>query len=1153
MKKFPRIYSISTVGIRNHNNIHLLINAIRTDFTGESGTGKSLIGADIPQLILTGGKFYKSATKPKGDIPRDLYSIVSTNKEYGYALINLEVAPGKFIVIGVMIRKSPRQLHPFIIQGNMGIDPEKTYKFKPLNKILWYDHFIEDGRMLLLDDVKKKLDEHDIYLTSYFRKVSDYHKLLFQNKILHLDLSTDEDLQKQYANTLQSLARGEDIETSGIKFKKFLFHYDNEVANKFAEESERIMQDHQKYLEGWNAFTTLARKKEYLVELVNLKADKKKIFEEHLTKETEYYYQQLEIKENSLKKALDTLLKTKLELLLISKNKITNILITSTNVLQDKIKNFNLNKKKLREAIQEHNDYAKLLETIEEQLGNSRNIVDKHRILYEKVSYISNKLMAYNSIKNLKDKYATQNIFLQYKLHIENLDNSLKRRGAKELFENSEYCKSFMDAVVFYSSRLQEIDTSIKNIEKFKSILSFSNTDTFAGWAIKQNKLLNHVQEAVIFHFASLPLTDSEGIYIPEPDTLLEQVKNQISETTDSFIINLSGLFYKIPKRENYIFSDPSELKNEIKRIGESFNVKLEELKQEYKNIELLNTIVRELAYSEEYVSAFKHRDELESFTWDNSLNLTEEQLNERIIAYENDLKLPLERRIETEFNNAFQRHIDLQHNKKNYSLNSNQQLQNINSFKEEIIKIRLSFREHLLERIKLKLKENTIIMELQGWMEGINIRDEYFDNVLDNKEFLFNNIERKVKNLNPVNEDYADILNQQLGGMISDIKSITNTLPLFKINFENKKRNYESYFRNVFESNNILEKIELDSLNTLNINKSKAIERYETRYEAVITEYKEYLSDNPKIIKHQHDLDLLITELIPSEIISNKNHPEESLKDDIEKKLSVLNRQIHELNVEEAKKLYYTVSDLKKIVTKQIDYLEKVKALLKDFNLANYHKATIQWIESPDYNIKWIDALNRDIKELNLTDNLFGEKSVINAYQLLEEVFKKYCPNVTNARADEILNPYNYYTAKALIEDPSGTGNPGSTGQNYGLLALLCIAKLSIIEGRKLNRIDDIQPGIRILPIDEVAGLGENFDMLYEIAQKLDYQIFTMTITANDLNFEDGKQYYYQFIKSSDKNNHEYNDGVLACFSKDNLIEDIENFFPQSILLPAI
>jgi hypothetical protein len=50
--------------------------------------------------------------------------------------------------------------------------------------------------------------------------------------------------------------------------------------------------------------------------------------------------------------------------------------------------------------------------------------------------------------------------------------------------------------------------------------------------------------------------------------------------------------------------------------------------------------------------------------------------------------------------------------------------------------------------------------------------------------------------------------------------------------------------------------------------------------------------------------------------------------------------------------------------------------------------------------------------------------------------------------------------------------------------LLYYALLKLSIVEGKTRNIFDKIEQGIRILPIDEVAGLGENFDMLYEIAQ---------------------------------------------------------------------
>ena len=193
------------------------------------------------------------------------------------------------------------------------------------------------------------------------------------------------------------------------------------------------------------------------------------------------------------------------------------------------------------------------------------------------------------------------------------------------------------------------------------------------------------------------------------------------------------------------------------------------------------------------------------------------------------------------------------------------------------------------------------------------------------------------------------------------------------------------------------------------------------------------------------------------------------------------------------------------------------------------------------------LDNLTKDISEANFADSLFGEKTKVNAQELLEMNFKKYCNTRTEAKANDILNPFNYYDTSAKIVDPNNEISPGSSGQNYGMLALLCIAKLSIVEGKSRNAFDKIEEGIRILPIDEVAGLGENFDMLYEIAQRLDYQIFTMTITANDLTFQDGNQIYYEFIKNADEKLFEYNEGVQACFSKDNLIEDIETHFSDS------
>jgi len=48
---FPRIYSLCTVGVRQHHNSEYLFHPVRTDFTGGNGLGKSII-ADLMQLII---------------------------------------------------------------------------------------------------------------------------------------------------------------------------------------------------------------------------------------------------------------------------------------------------------------------------------------------------------------------------------------------------------------------------------------------------------------------------------------------------------------------------------------------------------------------------------------------------------------------------------------------------------------------------------------------------------------------------------------------------------------------------------------------------------------------------------------------------------------------------------------------------------------------------------------------------------------------------------------------------------------------------------------------------------------------------------------------------------------------------------------------
>ncbi len=91
MSNYPRIYSLSTAGIRQHNNADYLLHPIRTDFTGDNGLGKSVI-ADLMQLIFIPKRYmWKPGTEGVGKNDRKIEGI-PLNKDYvehGYTFINI--------------------------------------------------------------------------------------------------------------------------------------------------------------------------------------------------------------------------------------------------------------------------------------------------------------------------------------------------------------------------------------------------------------------------------------------------------------------------------------------------------------------------------------------------------------------------------------------------------------------------------------------------------------------------------------------------------------------------------------------------------------------------------------------------------------------------------------------------------------------------------------------------------------------------------------------------------------------------------------------------------------------------------------------------------------------------------------------------------
>ncbi|MFP5439035.1 MAG: hypothetical protein ACLGH8_14735 [Bacteroidia bacterium] len=270
---YPRIYSLSTVGILKHYNQDYLFHSQRTDFTGSNGVGKSII-ADLLQLIFVNEKHlvqFGTESYKKEDR-------LMTNLAYGcrdaYAFLSVEVEAGKFICIGVCIpNASNRPLKPFVITSSPNKEvpfSERTFPVaqRPLSR-----SFVNGDKICTIDELAKHFrDRYGLYFESYSNREQkdDHYARLFDQHIMPINLSVPSSL-KAYAKIIQSFSRARSAGDKTEELKDFLF---DGVDKDFEQSFENHKNDIDRLLTDYDQLlvfiTDLDRKQSQLAELSRL-------------------------------------------------------------------------------------------------------------------------------------------------------------------------------------------------------------------------------------------------------------------------------------------------------------------------------------------------------------------------------------------------------------------------------------------------------------------------------------------------------------------------------------------------------------------------------------------------------------------------------------------------------------------------------------------------------------------------------------------------------------------------------------------------------------------------------------------------------------------------------------------------------------------
>lgn len=229
MIRYPRIYSISTVGVVMHYNQDYLLHPVRTDFTGRNGIGKSLI-ADLLQIIFIADKskikFGTDSVKKKD---RQIHTLPYKTTD-AYAFINIEVSKGRFMVMGVNIRsKRSQHLRSFWILDkpySEGESAELSELLISKEKLILHKDFIVNQKIPTIEELSRHLrDNKNVYLRhfTYREDKNELYSFLYNKEILPINLVLEENLNA-FAKIIQSFSKAKTLDTEDDKsLKDFLF------------------------------------------------------------------------------------------------------------------------------------------------------------------------------------------------------------------------------------------------------------------------------------------------------------------------------------------------------------------------------------------------------------------------------------------------------------------------------------------------------------------------------------------------------------------------------------------------------------------------------------------------------------------------------------------------------------------------------------------------------------------------------------------------------------------------------------------------------------------------------------------------------------------------------------------------------------------
>lgn len=567
---YPRIYSLSTVGILKHYIHDYLFHPKRTDFVGANGVGKSII-ADLLQMIFVYDKDHiKFGTDGVKKEERQINTLPYKTK-CAYCFLNIEVNTGKFITIGIQINNQKgKRIIPFVITkqadislkiNELSLEKEELIFAKDLLK---EKEAVEKEIVDIQDLATFIYEKHKLRLNFFSNNetVNNYYRFLYDKNILPLNLSQDKNL-KAFAKVIQSFSKAKTLNLSGNQasknLKEFLFEEsDEDILANFQKEQSELEKILREYESLNKDIQNLSNKQKRLISLRELEQSHKvkfKSFKEAELQNACIELKQLEQRESEGKTQITTQetefteLKTAIENLPVEEEKIKKS-------YEEADENFNM-----------FNLYQDLSNSIE-KLGKE---VDELKMFIR---------------PEVDDSWANE---IQRIDILSRNNEGIKKEVtfAKPYLEKYKTLEKIVQTRKEQSEILDELKSSLKNDkatkEKLLELLKDNNENGLLHWYIKNLPSLDNEQLQTVLYYATKPIAEisnpnNSSQYI-NPDELINNFKTIPSE---------EGFWLKLGALNQFIqFNPDAVLLGDRKNLEQSVQQLIQKLNTE---ISLINT-----------------------------------------------------------------------------------------------------------------------------------------------------------------------------------------------------------------------------------------------------------------------------------------------------------------------------------------------------------------------------------------------------------------------------------------------------------------------------------------------------------------------------------------------------------------------------------